>query len=148
MNGYHTLQSIEVIHTIKQINSSIPLIFSPYHDIASTTVAGKYLMNIHNYFGRRAIEKCDYITSSSQFEAENAVKILNVDPNKLKVIPLGVDLYDQPENANLDFSKEIVGVDKSKDINSENKINLLYFRLFNNKKRSRFYIKKFIFISP
>ena len=93
VNGYHTLQSIEVIHTIKRIDPNIPLIFSPYHDVASGTFAGKYLMNLHNFFGKRAIKKCDYITSSSQFEAGNAVKILNVDPNKLKVIPLGVDLY-------------------------------------------------------
>ena len=141
VNGYHTLQSIEVIHTIKRINPNIPLIFSPYHDVASATIAGKYFMNIHNYFGKRAIEKCDYITSSSQYEAENAVKILNVNPNKLKIIPLGVDLNDQPENIKLDFSKDIVGIDTSKDINGENKINLLYTGYLINRKGVDFIIK-------
>jgi glycosyltransferase involved in cell wall biosynthesis len=141
VNGYHTLQSIEVIHTIKSIDPTIPLIFSPYHDVASGTLAGKYLMSIHNYFGKRAIEKCDYITSSSQFEAENAVKILKVDPNKLKVIPLGVDLYDQPENVNIDFSKDIIGVDASKDINDGKKINLLYSGYLINRKGVDFILK-------
>ena len=57
VNGYHTLQSIEVIHTIKRIDPNIPLIFSPHHDVAPGTIAGKYLMNIHNFFGKRAIRK-------------------------------------------------------------------------------------------
>ena len=141
VNGYHTLQSIEVIHTIKRIDPNIPLIFSPYHDVASGTFAGKYLMNIHNFFGKRAIKKCDYITSSSQFEAGNAVKILNVDPNKLKVIPLGVDLYDQEDNVTIDFSKDIIGVDVSKDINDVNKINLLYSGYLINRKGVDFILK-------
>ncbi|MGB7970029.1 MAG: glycosyltransferase family 4 protein [Methanobacterium sp.] len=141
VNGYHTLQSIEVIHTIKRIDPNIPLIFSPYHDVASGTFAGKYLMNLHNFFGKRAIKKCDYITSSSQFEAGNAVKILNVDPNKLKVIPLGVDLYDQEDNVTIDFSKDIIGVDVSKDINDVNKINLLYSGYLINRKGVDFILK-------
>ena len=95
VNGYHTLQSIEVIHTIKGIDPNIPLIFSPYLDVVPGTLAGKYLMNVHNYFGKRALEKCDYITSSSQFEAEKTIEILNADPDRLKVIPLGVDVFDR-----------------------------------------------------
>ena len=98
-------------------------------------------MNLHNFFGKRAIKKCDYITSSSQFEAGNAVKILNVDPNKLKVIPLGVDLYDQEDNVNIDFSKDIIGVDVSKDINDVNKINLLYSGYLINRKGVDFILK-------
>jgi glycosyltransferase involved in cell wall biosynthesis len=126
VNGYHTLQSIEVIHTIKRLNPSIPLIFSPYHDIAPGTVAGKYFMGIHNYFGKRAIELCDYITSVSQFEAKSTIDILNVDPNKLRVIPTGVNVLDHLESQDIDLSKNIVGVDKSKEINGDKKINLLY----------------------
>ena len=52
INGYHTLQSIEVIHTIKRLDPSIPLIFSPHHDVSPGTIAGKYLMGVHNYFGK------------------------------------------------------------------------------------------------
>ena len=124
VNGYHTLQSIEVIHTIKGIVPNIPLVFSPYLDIAPGTLAGKYLMNVHNYIGKRALEKCDYITSSSQFEAEKTIEILNADPDRLKVIPLGVDVFDRTEN--IDISKDVVGVDLSKDLNGDKKINLIY----------------------
>ena len=124
VNGYHTLQSIEVIHTIKGIDPNIPLIFSPYLDVVPGTLAGKYLMNVHNYFGKRALEKCDYITSSSQFEAEKTIEILNADPDRLKVIPLGVDVFDRSEN--IDISKDVVGVDLSKDLNGDKKINLIY----------------------
>ena len=124
VNGYHTLQSIEVIHTIKGIDPNIPLIFSPYLDVVPGTLAGKYLMNVHNYFGKKALEKCDYITSSSQFEAEKTIEILNADPDRLKVIPLGVDVFDRSEN--IDISKDVVGVDLSKDLNGDKKINLIY----------------------
>jgi len=124
VNGYHTLQSIEVIHTIKGIDPNIPLIFSPYLDVVPGTLAGKYLMNVHNYFGKRALEKCDYITSSSQFEADKTIEILNADPDRLKVIPLGVDVFDRSEN--IDISKDVVGVDLSKDLNGDKKINLIY----------------------
>lgn len=124
VNGYHTLQSIEVIHTIKGIDPNIPLVFSPYLDVAPGTLAGKYFMNVHNYFGKRALEKCDYITSSSQFEAEKTIEILDADPDRLKVIPLGVDVFDRTEN--IDISKDVVGVDLSKDLNGDKKINLIY----------------------
>lgn len=124
VNGYHTLQSIEVIHTIKGIDPNIPLIFSPYLDVVPGTLAGKYLMNVHNYFGKKALEKCDYITSSSQFEAEKTIEILNADPDRLKVIPLGVDVFDRSEN--IDISKDVVGVDLSKDLNGDKNINLIY----------------------
>jgi len=126
VNGYHTLQSIEVIHTIKSIDPNIPLIFSPHHDVAPGTLAGKYFMNIHNYFGKRAIEKCDFITSVSQFEAESTMELLNVDPNKLKVIPNGINVLDNPESSEIDLSKDIIGVDESKDIKKGKNINLLY----------------------
>jgi glycosyltransferase involved in cell wall biosynthesis len=125
VNGYHTLQSIEVIHTIKSIDSNIPLVFSPYLDIAPGSFAGKYFMNIHNYFGKRALEKCDYLTSSSQFEADNTIELLNADPNKLKVIPLGVDVFDLKEDE-IDLSQDVVGVDTSKNVNDGKKINLIY----------------------
>ncbi len=124
VNGYHTLQSTEVIHTIKGIDSSIPLIFSPSLDVAAGTLAGKYLMGIHNFFAKRALDKCDYITSSSQFEAENIIKLLNADPEKLDVIPLGVDAFER--SVDIDISKDIVKVDKSKDVKAGKKINLIY----------------------
>ena len=127
VNGYHTLQSIEVIHTIKNINPNIPLIFSPYLDVVPGTLAGKYFSNIHNYFGKKAIDKCDYLTSSSEFEADHTLKLFNVNPDNLMVIPLGVDVLDHAENIDgIDLSIDIRGIDKSKDIDAEQKINLLY----------------------
>ena len=123
VNGYHTLQSIEVINTIKKIDPTIPLVFSPYHDVAPGTLAGKYFMGIHNYFGKKALKKCDYITSSSQFEAENTVNLLGADNEKIKVIPLGVDRFEN--SGDMDFSTDVVKVDTSKDVN-HNKINLIY----------------------
>ena len=126
INGYHTLQSIEVIHTIKRLDPSIPLIFSPHHDVAPGTIAGKYFMGVHNYFGKRAIELCDYITSVSQFEADSTMNLLNVDPDKLRIIPNGVNVFDNFESKNTEFSNNIVGVDESKDFNENKKINLIY----------------------
>jgi glycosyltransferase involved in cell wall biosynthesis len=123
VNGYHTLQSIEVINTIKKIDPTIPLVFSPYHDVAPGTLAGKYFMDIHNYFGKKALKKCDYITSSSQFEAENTVNLLGADNEKIRVIPLGVDRFEN--SGDMDFSTDVVKVDTSKDVN-HNKINLIY----------------------
>ncbi len=126
VNGYHTLQSIEVIHAIKRIDPSIPLIFSPHHDVSPGTFAGKHFMNIHNFFGRRAIEKCDFITSVSEFEAESTIELLNIDPEKIKVIPNGINVMDYPEYIGVDISKDVVSVDKSKDLNEGKTINLLY----------------------
>jgi glycosyltransferase involved in cell wall biosynthesis len=83
-------------------------------------------MGVHNYFGKRAIELCDYITSVSQFEADSTIDILNVNPDKLKIIPNGVNVLDHLESQNIDLSTNIVVVDESKDINKRKKINLLY----------------------
>ena len=127
VNGHHTLQSIEVMHTIKKIDPNFPLIFSLYYDIVTETFAGKYFSKIHNYFSKREIGKCNYIISVSQFESEYIIKKLNVDQNKLKIIPLGVDVFDYIENVeNIDISKDVVSVNTAKSINDKKNINLLY----------------------
>ena len=141
VNGYHTVQSIEVIHTIKSINPNIPLLFSPHHDTAPGTLAGKYLMNIYNFFGKKAIDKCDFITSVSQFEAESILELININPNKLKVIPNGVDTFENPENNDMDFSRDIVRVDMSKNIKNDEKINLLYVGYLITRKGVDFILK-------
>jgi glycosyltransferase involved in cell wall biosynthesis len=141
VNGYHTLQSIEVIHTIKGITPNTPLVFSPHHDIAPGTLAGKYFMNIHNFFGKRAIDKCDFITSVSQFEADSTLELLKIDPSKLQVIPNGVDIFDNPDNIDLDFSKDVVGMNMSKDIKNGEKINLLYVGYLITRKGVDFILK-------
>jgi hypothetical protein len=52
VNGYHTLQSIEVIQTIKNINSTIPMIFSPYLDLEAGTLAGLPIQRRNNHRDR------------------------------------------------------------------------------------------------
>lgn len=127
VHGYHTLQSLEVIHTLKRINPNIPVIFSPYLDIAASTIAGKYFSNIHNFFGKKAVKKCDYILSSSHFEAEKTLELFDIIPNHLSVIPLGVDLLDEKENLiNKNISNDIVGINTSKNIKNGDNIKLLY----------------------
>jgi glycosyltransferase involved in cell wall biosynthesis len=125
IHGHHTLQSIQVIKNIKNIDPDIPIIFSPHLDVVTETFAGKYLLNIHNYFTKREIFKCSHIISVSQFESENIVKLLNVDPKKIKLIPHGVDVQLEKREKR-DLCNDIVCIDPAKDINNGNKVNIVY----------------------
>jgi glycosyltransferase involved in cell wall biosynthesis len=91
VHGYHHLMPIESIHIIKRMDPNIPLIFSPYLDVARGRFAGKYLWNLYNIFARTVFSKSDNVTCCSQFESANIQKI-GVENEKITVIPLGVDI--------------------------------------------------------
>lgn len=91
VHGYHHLMPIESIHIIKRMDPDIPIIFSPYLDVAKGRLAGKYLWNFYNIFARTVFSKSAYITSCSKFESVN-IQNIGVEKDKIKVIPLGVDI--------------------------------------------------------
>ncbi len=96
VHGYHHLMPIESIHTIKNINPHVPVIFSPHLDIVRGRFVGKYLWNIYNIFARTVFTKSAGIISCSKFESENISEI-GVDQAKITIIPHGVDLI-EPKN--------------------------------------------------
>ncbi len=111
VHGYHHLMPIESIHIIKRMDPNVPIIFSPYLDVARGRLAGKYLWNLYNIFARTVFSKSASITSCSNFESAN-IQNIGVEREKITVIPLGVD------EINLKKSR--------KDKNSKKTINILY----------------------
>lgn len=108
VHGYHHLMPIEAIHTIKCLDPDVPIIFSPHLDVIRGRFAGKYLWKIYNSIARTVFTKTAGITSCSNFESENISQI-GVDPEKISLIPHGVDI-----------------IDIKQDKNSDNTIKLLY----------------------
>jgi glycosyltransferase involved in cell wall biosynthesis len=93
VHGYHHLMPIESIHIIKRMDPDVPIIFSPYLDVARGRFAGKYLWNIYNIFARTVFPKSTSITSCSKFESHN-IQNIGVEKEKITIIPLGVDIID------------------------------------------------------
>ena len=137
VHGYHTLQSAGVINTLRSLNISTPLLFSPYYDVSHGTLAGKYLMKIYNIFGKKALKKSDFIISSSKFEASQLVKALDVDKQKIKVISLGVDVGYPNGSTPLN---DVVKISRSQKI-GQNKIKLLYTGYLINRKGVDFILR-------
>lgn len=90
IHGYHGISSLEIIYLIRKLDENIPIVFSPYLDTFRSTYAGKYLWNIFNHFGKKSFEKSTKIVSCSNYEKFNLER-LNVYPQKISVIPLGID---------------------------------------------------------
>ncbi len=111
VHGYHHLMPIESIHIIKRMDPDIPIVFSPYLDVARGRVLGKYLWNVYNIFARTVFSKSASITSCSNFESAK-IQNIGVEKERISVIPLGVDM--------IDTSKD------TKDKNLEKTINILY----------------------
>lgn len=124
VHGYHTLFSVEVVNTIRSMDSTIPLVFSPYLDIYRSSFAGKYFWNIYKLFGKKTFEKSSHIISCSNFEAQATIDIFNVKNKKISLIPLGVDT---------------VEYGKRKDV--KDKINLLYSGYLIDRKGVDFILK-------
>ncbi|WP_231551497.1 glycosyltransferase family 4 protein [Methanobacterium sp. SMA-27] len=93
VHGYHHLLPIETIHTIKRIEPELPIIFSPHLDVIRGRFAGKYLWNLYNFIARSVFPKTVNITSCSEFESNN-IQDIGVDPDKIVLIPHGVDMID------------------------------------------------------
>ncbi len=117
VHGYHSLLPIETVYAIKRIDSKIPVIFSPYLDISKSTFAGKYLWNIYNMFAKNVFKKSNYITSCSDFEAEN-IEYIGVNSDKISVISLGVDTFD--------YIDSVDHIPKIKSNKQDNQLRLLY----------------------
>ncbi|QUH22622.1 glycosyltransferase family 4 protein [Methanobacterium alkalithermotolerans] len=100
IHGYTTLFSIEAIHIIKKMNKKAPIILSPHYSIFSrNTFAGKYFSGIYNQLiGKRSIKKADIIIASSNFEADNLKKYLNVPEEKIKIITHGINNFNPVHN--------------------------------------------------
>jgi glycogen synthase len=93
VHGYHGLFSPLVMRMIKKQHSDIPLLFSPHFGVFShATFLGQYLWGSYNrLLGRRIMEIPDLVITASQFEARNLEQILEVDPERIRVIPHGIN---------------------------------------------------------
>jgi len=98
IHGYHTLFSPEAIWAIRRIDKKIPIVFSPhYGPYGHNTLAGrKVSWDIYNKLvGEKIFKKVDSIIVASNFEKLHLLKaVSNVNPQKVIVIPHGVDLMD------------------------------------------------------
>lgn len=95
IHGYQTLFSLLVSKAVKSYDKDIPLIFSPHTDIYRTSLAGKYLWPIYNYFGKSNFQDCDYIISPSHFEAQHIIHNYQVAEDDISIVPHGVNIIDQ-----------------------------------------------------
>ncbi len=91
IHGYHSLFSLIVFFNLKNLHPEIPIVFSAHLDIVRSTFAGKYLWNIYNWLGGYIFQKCSHIVAFSDYEASEIVKRFHVDPDKISIIPHGVD---------------------------------------------------------
>jgi len=99
IHGYHTLLSITILYLIKNINSKVPIIFSPHFGgFSHDSFAGKHFWDIYNFFGKKFIRIPDMIISASYFEANNIKNVLSVPEDKIRIIPHGVDNIDLTKN--------------------------------------------------
>lgn len=110
VHGYHNLFSLDIINLIRQMDQSVPIVFSPYLDTFRSTLAGEYLWNLHKLLSRSLFKKSSATVSCSKFEADYLINNFNVEENKISVIPLGVDMLNP----------------QKKRGNKNNTINLIY----------------------
>lgn len=93
VHGYHGFFALEVIYTIKMMNYQVPIVFSPYLDTFRSSLAGKYMWDVFNFFGKKVFDYSSIILACSEYESNNIKKCTNdKNSNKIQVIPLGVDL--------------------------------------------------------
>lgn len=99
IHGYHSLFSFIVFFYLIKQDKKIPIIFSAHLDTVRSTFAGKYLWNIYNWYGKKIFQKCSHIVSFSDYEKNEIIKIFQVDPHKITIIPHGVDsIHPQEKN--------------------------------------------------
>ncbi|MDD1774046.1 MAG: glycosyltransferase family 4 protein [Methanobacterium sp.] len=101
LHGYHALLSLEIIKLIRNLNPRIPIVFSPHLDVYRSSIAGKYLWNIYNFFGKSIFKDSTHIISPSNYEAENIINNYDISPESITIIPHGVNLIEDQERGNL-----------------------------------------------
>ncbi|WP_048150673.1 glycosyltransferase family 4 protein [Palaeococcus ferrophilus] len=95
VHGYHNLLAPEVIWVIKRNYPSVPLVFSPHLDVARSTLGGRYFWRGYNaIIGKKAFDLADRIISPSEFEVNILVHQFSISPDKILIIPHGVDIID------------------------------------------------------
>ena len=95
VHGYHNLLAPEIIYTIKRLKPNTRIIFSPHMDISRSTIVGRLLWKPYNYFIRHAISKrIDHLVVASNFEASIIKNEVGINPDKISIIPHGVDIID------------------------------------------------------
>ncbi|MEL7665488.1 MAG: glycosyltransferase family 4 protein [Methanosarcina mazei] len=108
IHGVHSLLSFQCILIIKYLNDRLPIIFSPHLDVAKSTLAGNYLWNIYTQIGVRIFKSVTHITSCSNFEANNIAHMFDVSPDKISIIPHGVDSIDLIKPCNVTHNIRLV----------------------------------------
>ena len=71
----------------------IPLVLTTHQPPTETAFKSKLLMKVYNHsIGRLSLIKSDRIIAATRLEADFLVKVAGANPNKVMVIPEGVDL--------------------------------------------------------
>ena len=109
VHGYHHLMPIEAIHTIKRMDPSVPIVFSPHLDVVRGRFLGKYLWNVYNLFARTVFTKSSSIISCSNFESDK-IQDIGVKKEEITIIPHGVDIIDPIKDKTQRSSKKTINM--------------------------------------
>jgi len=90
VHGYHTLFSLEVLSLLRNFNR--PLVFSPHYGREShNTLLGGALWGAYRPIGKSCFHIPDKVICASEYERENVLRDFQACPEKIHVIPHGVD---------------------------------------------------------
>jgi len=89
-----------------------PLVLTTHQPPMETAFKSRFLMKVYNRsLGRLSLRKADKIIATTKLEADFLVNVAGADPNKIKVIPEGVDLdLFKPSRTKLESERVILFV--------------------------------------
>jgi glycosyltransferase involved in cell wall biosynthesis len=94
IHGYGTLLSLEIAIILKKIiDVQAPVVLTPHYDpLNHNTFTGKHFSKPYDALvGTRFFKMVDYVISISSFEAKNIQNVFHFPPEKMTLIPHGVD---------------------------------------------------------
>jgi len=97
IHEYRSLLTPEVAYLLR--SRHLPFAFSPHYDrFGYNTFAGKYLMNFYKPFGSTVFNWAEKIIANSEYTKDILIMDFNIRPEKVKVIPHGVDSLKTPKD--------------------------------------------------
>ncbi len=90
IHEYRSLLTLEAAYVLRSKRS--PFVFSPHYDrLGYNTFAGKHLMNLYKPFGSATFDWAERIIVQSEYTKGILLTDLNIPPEKIEMIPHGVD---------------------------------------------------------
>ena len=97
IHQYRSLLSLEVAYFLR--SRQFPFVFSPHYDrFGYNTFAGKHFMGLYKPFGSRTFDWAEAIIVNSKYSEEILLEDFNVCPEKVDIIPHGVDKLEAPKS--------------------------------------------------